>query len=83
MSALIGTVSPGCEFWVLLLPLETEGAGLVLTQGDHACFDFISDCFRGGGIVVSWGSDPSIHKLYQFLPQNDEHFDTHTTVHNS
>lgn len=59
MSALIGTVSPGCEFWVLLLPLETEEAGLVLTQGDHACFDFISDCFRGGGIVVSWGSDPS------------------------
>lgn len=63
MSALIGTVSPGCEFWVLLLPLETEGAGLVLTKGDHACFDFISDCLRGGGIVVSWWSDPSTEAI--------------------
>lgn len=81
MSALIGTVSPGCEFWVLLLPLETEGAGLVLAQGDHACFDFISDCFRGGGLLCL-GGPIHLHKLYQFLPQNDEHFDTHTTVHN-
>lgn len=81
MSALIGTVSPGCLFCVLLLPLEIEGAGLVLTQGDHACFDFISDCFRVRGVVVSWRSDPSSAGI-PISYQNDQNFDTHTTVHN-
>lgn len=81
MSALIGTVSPGCEFWVLLLPLETEGAGLVLTRGTMLVL-ILSAIVLGEGGLLCLGGPIHLHKLYPFLPQNDEHFDTHTTVHN-